>query len=276
MRLDFAKMHGLGNDFMVVDATEQPLPLQATDIRRLSRRHTGIGFDQLLVVESPGDAGVDFNYRIYNADGGEVEHCGNGARCFAVFVRRRGLSDKTEIPVRTCNGDILLRVHDDGRVSVNMGEPNFDPASLPFASKRQQSDYALEVGDETLRVGAVSMGNPHAVLRVQDTATAPVQTLGPLIEAHVAFPQRVNAGFMQIHDDSRIALRVFERGVGETQACGTGACAAVAVGRRWGQLGPRVDVELLGGQLTIEWEGEGTDLLMTGPAAHVYDGTLEL
>lgn len=269
-------MHGLGNDFMVIDATQQPMPLDKQTIAQLSDRTTGIGFDQLLVVEPAGDASVDFNYRIYNADGGEVEHCGNGARCFAVFVRRKGLSDKTDIPVRTFNGDIRLQVQADDLVTVNMGVPNFDPASLPFVSKVVQNDYALEVADETLRIGAVSMGNPHAVLRVDNTETAPVQTLGPLIEKHGDFPRRVNAGFMQIHDDNRISLRVFERGVGETQACGTGACAAVAVGRQWGLLGSRVLVDLLGGQLTIEWEGEGADLLMTGPAAHVYDGTLEL
>ncbi|MGB0864968.1 MAG: diaminopimelate epimerase [Granulosicoccaceae bacterium] len=276
MKLEFAKMHGLGNDFMVIDATQRPMPLDRAAIERLSNRTTGIGFDQLLVVEPPGDASVDFNYRIYNADGGEVEHCGNGARCFAVFVRRQGLSDKTDIPVRTHNGDIRLQVHGDDLVTVNMGTPNFDPASLPFTSKVVQSDYALEVAGEKLTVGAVSMGNPHAVLRVDDIETAPVLTLGPLIENHRDFPRRVNAGFMQIHNDHHISLRVFERGVGETQACGTGACAAVAVGSRWGLLGTRVEVDLVGGQLTIEWEGEGTDLRMTGPAAHVYDGTLEL
>jgi len=276
MKLEFAKMHGLGNDFMVIDATQRPMPLDRAAIERLSNRTTGIGFDQLLVVEPPGDASVDFNYRIYNADGGEVEHCGNGARCFAVFVRRQGLSDKTDIPVRTYNGDIRLQVHGDDLVTVNMGTPNFDPASLPFTSKVVQSDYALEVAGEKLTVGAVSMGNPHAVLRVDDIETAPVLTLGPLIENHRDFPRRVNAGFMQIHNDHHISLRVFERGVGETQACGTGACAAVAVGSRWGLLGTRVEVDLVGGQLTIEWEGEGTDLRMTGPAAHVYDGTLEL
>jgi diaminopimelate epimerase len=276
MKLEFSKMHGLGNDFMVIDATQQPMPLDKQAIARLSDRTTGIGFDQLLVVEPPSDASVDFNYRIYNADGGEVEHCGNGARCFAVFVRRKGLSNKIDIPVRTFNGDIRLQVQGEDLVTVNMGAPNFEPSSLPFVSKAQQTDYALEVAGETLRVGAVSMGNPHAVLRVDNTETAPVHTLGPLIEKHVDFPRRVNAGFMQIHNDSHIALRVFERGVGETQACGTGACAAVAVGRQWGLLGPEVVVDLLGGQLKIKWEGEGTDLLMTGPAAHVYDGTLEL
>ncbi len=276
MKLPFAKMHGLGNDFIVIDATQQPMPLETQAIMALADRKTGIGFDQLLVVEPPGDASVDFNYRIYNADGGEVEHCGNGARCFAVFVRRQGLSDKTEIPVRTHNGDIRLLVQGADMVTVNMGVPNFEPASLPFISKNRQNDYALRVGDETLQVGAVSMGNPHAVLRVDNTETAPVETLGPAIEVHTDFPRRVNAGFMQVLSDSHIALRVFERGVGETRACGTGACAAVAVGRQWGLLGPEVAVDLLGGQLTIKWDGEGSDLLMTGPAAHVYDGTLEL
>lgn len=269
-------MHGLGNDFIVIDATKKPMPLDNATIARLSNRTTGIGFDQLLVVEPAGDDSVDFNYRIFNADGGEVEHCGNGSRCFAVFVRRKGLSAKTDIPVRTFNGDIRLQVHGDDLVTVNMGVPNFDPASLPFSSNTAQNDYALTVADKTLSIGAVSMGNPHAVLLVDDTETAPVETLGPLIEAHTDFPRRVNAGFMQVIDDGHIALRVFERGVGETQACGTGACAAVAVGRKWGLLGSRVVADLRGGQLIIEWEGEGSDLLMTGPAAHVYDGTLEL
>ncbi len=276
MKLEFAKMHGLGNDFLVVDATEQPCPLDTASIQRLSDRKTGVGFDQLLVVEPPSDASVDFNYRIFNADGGEVEHCGNGARCFALFVHLRGLSDKSEIPVRTHNGDIVLRLHPDNTVTVNMGAPNFVPASLPYVSKVAQSDYALEVSDQTVRIGAVSMGNPHAVLRVDDTETAPVQTLGPLITGHAAFPQGVNTGFMQIIDNHHIALRVFERGVGETRACGTGACAAVAVGRLWGLLASTVTVDLLGGQLTIDWAGEGSDLLMTGPATHVYDGILEL
>ncbi len=276
MKLKFAKMHGLGNDFIVLDATKQASPLDAATIKRLSDRKTGVGFDQLLVVEPPSDGSVDFNYRIFNADGGEVEHCGNGARCFALFVRRQGLSDKNEIPVRTFNGDIVLKVHADNSVTVNMGVPNFEPSSLPYVSKVAQSDYAIEVGDQTLRIGAVSLGNPHAVLRVDDISTAPVQTLGPLITDHGDFPQRVNTGFMQIDSEDRIALRVFERGVGETRACGTGACGAVAVGRLWGLLGPKVTVELQGGELTIEWEGEGKELMMTGPATHVFDGILEL
>lgn len=276
MHLSFAKMHGLGNDFMVFDATKNSFPLQASEIAQLADRKTGIGFDQLLIVEPPSDPAVDFNYRIYNADGGEVEHCGNGARCFAVFVHRQGLSVKPEIPVRTCNGDILLKRRDDGQVTVNMGVPNFDPNGLPFVCKHEQNDYALKIDTQVLRIGAVSMGNPHAVLRVDDIETAPVETLGPSIEAHANFPRRVNAGFMQILNKDHIALRVFERGVGETQACGTGACAAVAVGYRWGLLSDRVKVDLRGGQLLIEWAGCGSELMMTGPASHVYDGILEL
>lgn len=261
---------------MVIDTTQQSIPLDKKTIAAWANRKTGIGFDQLLIVEPPSDASVDFNYRIFNADGGEVEQCGNGARCFAVFVRRKGLTNKTDIPVRTFNGDIRLQVQDDGLVTVNMGAPNFSPQSLPFSSKTTQTDYALKVAGKTLKIGAVSVGNPHAVLLVDDINTTPVEALGPQIEGHVDFPRRVNAGFMQIRNDHHIMLRVFERGVGETNACGTGACAAVAIGRLWGLLGPEVVVDLRGGPLTIQWSGEGSDLLMTGPATHVYDGVLKL
>jgi len=274
MKLHFSKMHGLGNDFMVVDAINQQINLDPGMIRRWSDRHFGIGFDQLLVVEPADRDDVDFRYRIYNADGGEVEHCGNGARCFARFVRDRGLTDKTTIPVNTDSGVIVLHVRQDEQVQVNMGEPQFEPAALPFNTSGRQSHYDLNLADRTLSIGAVSMGNPHAVLLVDDLEQTLVQELGPAIESHPDFPNRVNAGFMQIIDDHHIQLRVYERGAGETLACGTGACAAVAVGRQWGLLSDHVEVELTGGCLSIEWPGPGSPMLMTGSATHVYDGEI--
>jgi len=276
MNLRFSKMHGLGNDFMVIDAINQVVDLDAQTIKGWSDRHFGIGFDQLLIVEPADRDDVDFRYRIYNADGGEVEHCGNGARCFARFVRAQGLTDKTTIPVNTASGVIVLHVMEDGQVQVDMGEPRFEPAALPFNAASRQSHYDLNVGDHTLSIGATSMGNPHAVLQVDDVDHAPVHELGPAIEAHPDFPNRVNAGFMQIIDDGHIRLRVFERGAGETLACGTGACAAVAAGHQWGLLADRVEVELTGGTLTIEWPGPGSPVFMTGPATHVFDGEIGL
>jgi diaminopimelate epimerase len=276
MPLKFTKMHGLGNDFVVFDAINQSLALTLAQVRFLSDRRFGIGCDQLLLVERAQQQGVDFRYRIFNADGSEVQQCGNGARCFARFVRDKGLTDKDAIVVETASGIITLHIEADGQVRVNMGKPNFSPASLPFLAEAEQLVYELELGEETLSIGAVSMGNPHAVLQVEDVERAPVAELGSRLESHPRFPERVNAGFMQVLDSGAIRLRVYERGAAETLACGTGACAAVAVGRRWGLLGDDVRVSLPGGELTIRWAGEGEDLWMIGPATSVFEGTIEL
>jgi diaminopimelate epimerase len=275
-RLKFTKMHGLGNDFVVFDGVRQEVALDAERCRFLADRRFGIGCDQVLLVEPPRSAGTDFYYRIFNADGSEVEQCGNGARCFARFVREQGLTDKDEIPVGTKAGEIRLYVEPDGQVRVNMGIPIFEPSLIPFLTEAEADRYPLEVDGRTLEIGAVSMGNPHAVLRVDDLDQAPVTTLGPLIERHPRFPRRVNAGFMQVLEPGHIRLRVFERGVGETLACGTGACAAVAVGRRLGLLDPRVRVSLPGGDLVIEWPAESRPVWMTGPAVRVFEGEIEL
>jgi diaminopimelate epimerase len=276
MQLSFTKMHGLGNDFVVLDATRRPLTLTAEQVRRLADRRLGVGCDQVLLVTAPSGAEADFGYRIFNADGGEVEQCGNGARCFARFVRDRGLTDRDEIRVETLGGLIRPRVEPDGQVTVDMGRPRFAPADLPFLAEGEAPAYALEVSGQTLRIGAVSMGNPHAVLRVADVASAPVATLGPRIESHPRFPRRVNAGFMEVVGPSQVRLRVYERGVGETLACGTGACAAVAVGRRWGLLEEAVDVDLPGGRLRVRWDGGEGPVWMTGPAVTVFEGQIEL
>jgi diaminopimelate epimerase len=276
MHLSFVKMHGLGNDFVVIDAFSRDIRLSTEQVRFLADRRFGVGCDQLLLVEKPGQAGVDFRYRIFNADGGEVEQCGNGARCFARFVRDEGLTDKDAIVVETASGVITLYVEASGEIRVNMGAPRFDPAQLPFTAEAEADKYPLEVGREPLTIGAVSMGNPHAVLRVEDAATAEVERLGPLLESHPRFPRRVNVGFMQIVDRGHIRLRVFERGAGETLACGTGACAAVAVGRRWGELDAEVRVDLPGGSLTIRWDGGDAPLWMTGPATRVFQGEIDL
>jgi diaminopimelate epimerase len=276
MPLKFTKMHGLGNDFVVFDAINQSLALTPAQVRFLADRRFGIGCDQLLLVERAQQPGVDFRYRIFNADGSEVQQCGNGARCFARFVRDKGLTDKDAIVVETASGIITLHIEADGQVRVNMGKPNFSPASLPFLAEAEQQVYVLELGEEKLSIGAVSMGNPHAVLQVEDAERAPVAELGPRLESHPRFPERVNVGFMQVLDSGAIRLRVYERGAAETLACGTGACAAVAVGRRWGLLGDDVRVSLPGGELTIRWAGEGEDLWMIGPATSVFEGTIEL
>jgi len=275
MRLRFTKMHGLGNDFVVLDATGGPLDLTPTLVRELADRRFGIGCDQLLVVEPPRDPATDFHYRIFNADGSEVEQCGNGARCFARFVRDQRLTDKDEIPVGTAAGPIRLYCESDGQVRVNMGPPVLEPARIPFLMPSQALTYPLEVVGERLTIGAVSMGNPHAVLRVTDVESAPVAMLGPQIEHHPRFPARVNVGFMQVLDPCHIRLRVHERGAGETLACGTGACAAVVVGRLWEILGERVRVSLPGGDLVIQWLGGSEPVWMTGPATTVYHGEIE-
>ncbi|HHF0510509.1 TPA: diaminopimelate epimerase [Vibrio antiquarius] len=274
MHFHFSKMHGLGNDFMVVDCITQNVFFSQDLIRRLADRHTGVGFDQLLVVEAPYDPETDFHYRIFNADGSEVEQCGNGARCFARFVRLKGLTNKYSISVSTKKGKMILNIEDDGEVTVNMGVPEFEPNKIPFKAKQKEKTYIMRAGDNTLFCGAVSMGNPHVVTVVDDVDTADVDTLGPLLESHERFPERVNAGFMQVVSRDHIRLRVYERGAGETQACGSGACAAVAVGILQGLLDENVKVSLPGGELRIAWQGPGKPLFMTGPTTHVFDGQL--
>ncbi|HGY9580921.1 diaminopimelate epimerase [Vibrio harveyi] len=274
MHFHFSKMHGLGNDFMVVDCITQNVFFSQDLIRRLADRHTGVGFDQLLVVEAPYDPETDFHYRIFNADGSEVEQCGNGARCFARFVRLKGLTNKYSISVSTKKGKMILDVEDDGEVTVNMGVPEFEPNKIPFKAKQKEKTYIMRAGDKTLFCGAVSMGNPHVVTVVDDVDTAEVETLGPLLESHERFPERVNAGFMQVVNRNHIRLRVYERGAGETQACGSGACGAVAVGILQGLLDENVKVSLPGGDLRISWQGPDKPLFMTGPATHVFDGQL--
>jgi len=268
-------MHGLGNDFVVIDAISQAVDLTSEQITKLADRHFGIGCDQLLLVEKPTDTQAEFRYRIFNADGGEVEQCGNGARCFATFVRQRGLTTNTQIIVETAGGLIELKVSDE-QVTVNMGVPDFRPQSLPFLAEKPAESYDLMVNGAEYAIGAVSMGNPHAVMQVDDLDSVNIDTLGAAIESHAQFPNRVNAGFMQVINREEIRLRVFERGVGETQACGTGACAAVAVGRKSGLLDEVVTVHLRGGDLKIRWPGAGQDLLMTGPATTVFDGSIEI
>ncbi|PAW08437.1 diaminopimelate epimerase [Vibrio sp. V1B] len=274
MHFHFSKMHGLGNDFMVVDCITQNVFFSQDLIRRLADRHTGVGFDQLLVVEAPYDPESDFHYRIFNADGSEVEQCGNGARCFARFVRLKGLTNRYSISVSTKKGKMILDVEDDGDVTVNMGVPEFEPSKIPFKAKQKEKTYIMRAGEKTLFCGAVSMGNPHVVTVVDDVDTAEVEALGPLLESHERFPERVNAGFMQVVDRNNIRLRVYERGAGETQACGSGACGAVAVGILQGLLDENVKVSLPGGDLRISWQGPGKPLFMTGPATHVFDGQL--
>ena len=280
MHFEFTKMHGLGNDFVVIDAINQDISLTSEQVQFIADRHIGVGCDQLLLVERPMLDEAEFRYRIYNADGGEVQQCGNGARCFARFVHDHGLTASTEIPVETASGMIVLKLEQDGQVTVDMGVPSFEPASLPFepddADKDDSEYHQLMVNGEKYAIGAVSIGNPHAVLLVDSVDQAPVETLGAAIESHERFPERVNVGFMEIMDRSRVRLRVFERGAGETQACGTGACAAVAVGVHNSLLDHAVQVELKGGDLMIRWPGDNKPLLMTGPAQTVYKGNISL
>ena len=276
MLLDFSKMHGLGNDFIVIDAVTRPVALTADQICFLSDRHFGVGCDQVLVVEPARDRSMDFFYRIYNADGSEVEQCGNGARCFVRFVHERGLTSKKEISVGTVSGIIRPRIEADGLISVDMGVPRFRPADVPFIADAEAISYSLDFNGKKFDVGVVSMGNPHAVLRVDDVASAPVAELGPLIEGHDRFPKRVNAGFMEVVDRRHVRLRVYERGVGETLACGSGACAAMVVGCRQGLLDDRVSIELPGGSLLVQWAGGGAAVWMTGPATHVFEGKIEI
>jgi diaminopimelate epimerase len=294
MKLKFTKMHGVGNDFVVLDGISQRIELTGAELRRLADRNFGVGADQILVVERPRRPGVDFGYRIFNADGGEVEQCGNGARCFVRFVRDKGLTTKREIRVETRSGVITPRLEEDGQVRVDMGPPAFEPARIPFdatglaplrelpassplaAGSRAIDVWPLDVYGRTAHIVVVSMGNPHAVQLVADLEAAPVATQGPLIESHPRFPQRVNAGYMQVLDRSRIGLRVYERGTGETLACGTGACAAVVAGIRLGLLDSPVTVATRGGELTIRWSGADNPVYMTGPAETVFEGEIEI
>jgi diaminopimelate epimerase len=276
MQLEFTKMHGLGNDFIVIDAINQSVSLTGEQVRLLADRHLGIGCDQLLLVEKATSGEADFRYRIYNADGGEAGQCGNGARCFMRFVHEQGLSDKSELQVETAGGPLLLIREDDGQITVNMGIPRLQPGEIPFDAPAFATRYPLQVADQELEIAAVSMGNPHAVLLVDDIDSAPLAELGPAIENHPRFPQRVNAGFMQIVDRHTIRVRVYERGAGETLACGSGACAAVVAGRLWEQLDACVKVFLNGGELMVSWRGEGEPVMMTGPATTVYQGHIEL
>ncbi|MEN8169909.1 MAG: diaminopimelate epimerase [Pseudomonadota bacterium] len=276
MELHFTKMHGLGNDFVVIDAINNPITFVDSQVRTLADRRFGIGCDQLLLVEHSHSMGVDFRYRIFNADGSEVQQCGNGARCFARFVRDKGLTEKDEIVVETASGVITLYIEDDGMVRVNMGVPDFSPESLPFNTQAENLVYELELGGDVLPVGVVSLGNPHVVMEVADIEQAPVDSLGPQLESHPLFPERVNVGFMQVMSKGYIRLRVYERGAAETLACGTGACAAMAIGHRWGLLTDEVTVSLPGGELRIRWAGEGEELWMTGPVSTVFEGTINI
>lgn len=284
MRLPFTKMHGAGNDFVVLDATRAPLDLTPAQLRHLGNRHFGVGADQILVVENTTTPGMDYRYRIFNGGSGEeVEQCGNGSRCFVRYVVDKGLTDKTTIRVETMNTQLELKLQPDGRVTVDMGAPVFEPARIPFngagLSPRHVAGFdlwPLDVDGETVEIAVVSMGNPHAVQVVSDVDRAPVATQGPAIEGHARFPRRVNAGFLQVVDRSHVRLRVYERGAGETLACGTGACAAVVAGIRQRLLDPVVHVETRGGPLTIEWQGGESPVLMTGPAVTVYEGAIEL
>lgn len=274
MSLRFTKMHGLGNDFMVLELITQSAMLTPEQVRAWADRKVGIGFDQLLVIEPTTATGCDFAYRIYNSDGSEVEHCGNGARCVPRFLFDHQLTDKRELTFEMAKGSIRTHLEDDGLVTVDMGPPEFNPSDIPFVADARALTYALEVDGKTYEINAISMGNPHAVQVVDDVDTAPVQTLGPSIERHPRFPARVNAGFMQVLGRDAIRLRVFERGAGETLACGTGACAAVVAGRLRGLLDAQVTVHTRGGPLRIEWQGEGHSVWMSGPATTVYEGQL--
>ena len=275
--LKFTKMQGLGNDFIVIDAINQSVELKKNQIKQWANRHFGIGFDQLLVVETASSEEVDFRYRIFNADGSEVQQCGNGARCFARFVYDKGLTDKTEIVVETASGVIVLFIEEDQQVRVNMGAPNFVPESLPFIAENQAHTYKLEVGTELVQIGAVSMGNPHAVIEVDDIRQAPVERLGAAIESHARFPERVNVGFAQKLSESHIKLRVYERGAAETLACGTGACAAMVVFKHWQKVFDEVTITLPGGDLKIRWDGDmQSPVWMIGPAISVFEGEIKL
>ncbi|GKS68553.1 diaminopimelate epimerase [Nitrosomonas sp. PY1] len=275
MKLKFTKMHGLGNDFVVLNGIDQTIQLTQPQIRFLADRHFGIGCDQILLVErAQGDA--DFRYRIFNADGGEVEQCGNGARCFVRYVHDQSLTQQREIRIETLSGIISPKLEDNGNVTVNMGKPIFRPEDIPFLAEKTEKTYPIEINDDLVTISVLSMGNPHAVRIVEDVETAPVDTEGALIESHRVFPKRVNVGYMQIVDRSCIRLRVFERGAGETLACGTGACAAVVAGINLGLLEHRVTVNTRGGKLIIDWQQGDAPVWMSGPAVTVFEGEINL
>ncbi len=276
MLLKFTKMHALGNDFVVIDGVRQDVARVESAARLIADRHRGIGCDQILIAEQPAAAAADFRLRIVNADGSEVGQCGNGARCFAKFLVNQGLTDQRRVTVETLGGLLELAILDDGSVRVDMGVPNFEPRRIPFLASAREERYALEVGGHQVEIGVLSIGNPHAVHRVASVAHAPVAELGPQIERHSWFPERTNAGFMEVVDAGCIKLRVFERGAGETLACGSGACAAAVIGRQWGLLGSRVTVQLPGGELSVEWSGEGSSVFLTGPATPVFEGSISL
>ena len=277
MKIPFVKMHGLGNDFVLLDQRERHFGLTPAQIAHLADRRFGIGCDQLLSLETPANAAAAVRYRVFNADGSGAEHCGNGVRCVARYLERRGEVKAGSVLVEIGAALFELALLDDGQVRVDMGAPRFAPADIPLAAAAEADRYPLSFDGQSLEFGAVSMGNPHAVFEVPSTDSAPVATLGALLQDHALFPRRVNVGFMQVIDPEHIRLRVFERGVGETKACGTGACAAVAVGRRWQRLGAQVLVQLQGGELTIAWDGRPEhSLWMTGPATFVFEGSIEL
>ena len=276
MRLKFTKMHGQGNDFVMLNGIAQKISLTSAQLKHIADRHFGVGCDQILLVEAPTRHDTDFRYRIFNADGGEVEQCGNGARCFAHFVRDQDLTDKTELRVETLSGVIEPSIAADGAVTVNMGAPRFKPADIPFIADAEALRYQLDVGGDTVTIAVLSMGNPHAVQVVTNTDSAPVSVIGPLIEHHARFPRRVNAGFMQIISRTQIRLRVWERGAGETLACGTGACAAVVTGIGWGLLDECVAVSTRGGELTLRWAGRDANVFMSGTTATVYTGEIDV
>jgi diaminopimelate epimerase len=276
MLVNFSKMHGLGNDFMVLDNVSQNFYISKEQIKKLADRNFGVGFDQLLIVEPPYDPDLDFHYRIFNADGSEVSQCGNGARCFARFVRVKGLCSKNKIKVSTASGKMTLFIERDGNVSVTMPVPHLEPSKIPFTAQKKEANYILRSENETVLCGAVSLGNPHCVVTVDNVLEAPVNTLGKVLSMHERFPEGANVGFMEIVASNQIKLRVYERGAEETLACGSGACAAVVVGQLQKKLGRQVTVELPGGKLRIYWKGPGHPVKMSGPAVHVFDGQITI
>jgi len=275
MPLKFTKMHGLGNDFIVIDAINQDFNPEPAQIRSWAARNTGVGFDQLLIVEKADAEQAAFKYRIFNADGGEVEQCGNGARCFARFVREQKMTDLDVIPVQTSAGLIHLETLEDNQVRVNMGVPQFEPRLIPLSTDQQSEQYSLDIDGQAIQFSALAIGNPHIVIQVDDIDNAEVDSIGARLESHAFFPERVNVGFMQVIDAANFRLRVFERGVGETRACGTGACAAMVAGQRLGLLGRQATAELHGGRLKLEWQGEANPVMMTGDTAKVFEGEID-
>lgn len=276
MQTRFTKMHGLGNDFVVLDAVRQSIRLTTDIIKRIADRNLGIGCDQVLVIEPPTDRNIDFNYRIFNCDGSEVEQCGNGARCIGRYIKDQQLSGKKTLRIKTKNRVMEITTTTKNMITANMGEPSFIPADIPLDSEQQKDLYSIDINNSSLKIAALSVGNPHAVLQVDNIDQADVETIGSLIQKHSLFPESVNVGFMQIIDRQNLALRVYERGVGETQACGSGACAAAVAAIKQGLVDKTIEIKLLGGKLTIEWQGEGQPILMTGPAETVFHGKIKL